>query len=223
MVHTDLPGHPRAVRLVFLPHAWLPQSHLHLGAVAAAFNMEVVSYACWGLPSRSLTFATSFLAGAFILRPFKSRPWPNLALAGVCVGLGLMEGYDVGALFSLYIAAFVSSGLSKGHLESDKPAAFGPKDAGRGLAAITVVALVAALGASQTLSTLIGTQPQRFKKSQSGDLQTPEQHAAARERQWTFLTQWSLPKMETLRIVIPGLYGYRLDTPRQYDLTNFVH
>ena len=27
--------------------------------------------------------------------------------------------------------------------------------------------------------------------------------------------------METLRIVIPGLYGYRLDTPRQYDTDKF--
>ena len=187
-----------------------------LGAVAAAFNMEVVSYACWGLPSRSLTFATTFLAAAFIVRALKSRPWANLALAGICVGLGLMEGYDVGALFSLYIAAFVLFGSVIGRPESDKPAALG-QAAGRGLAGIAVVALVAALGASQTLSTLIGTQLQGANSSQSGDPQTPAQRAAARERQWTFLTQWSLPKIETLRIVIPGLYGYRLDTPRPYD------
>mgnify|MGYP001401108469 FL=1 len=187
-----------------------------LGAVAAAFNMEVVSYACWGLPSRSLTFATTFLAAAFIVRALKSRPWANLALAGICVGLGLMEGYDVGALFSLYIAAFVLFGSVIGRPESDKPAALA-QAAGRGLAGIAVVALVAALGASQTLSTLIGTQLQGANSSQSGDPQTPAQRAAARERQWTFLTQWSLPKIETLRIVIPGLYGYRLDTPRPYD------
>ena len=80
-----------------------------IGAIAAAFNMEVVSYACWGLPSRSLTFATTFLAGAFILRSLQSRPWPNLALAGICVGLGLMEGYDIGALFSLYICLLYTS------------------------------------------------------------------------------------------------------------------
>ena len=91
-----------------------------IGALAAAFNMEVVSHACWGLPSRSLTFATTFLAGAFILRAFKSRPWPNLALAGICVGLGLMEGYDVGALFSLYIAAFVLFGFVIKPLDTGK-------------------------------------------------------------------------------------------------------
>ncbi len=183
-----------------------------IGAVAAAFNMEVVSYACWGLPSRSLTFATSFLAGAFVLRALKSRPCPNLALAGICVGLGLMEGYDIGALFSLYIAAFVLFGFVIKRLESEKPVALG-QAAGRGFAGVALVALVAGLAASQTMSTLVDTQ----LKGTGSDPQTPAQRAAAKERQWTFLTQWSLPKMETLRIVIPGLYGYRLDTPRPYD------
>ena len=183
-----------------------------LGAVAAAFNMEVVSYACWGLPSRALTFATTFLAAAFVLRALKSRPWANLALAGICVGLGLMEGYDIGALFSLYIAAFVLFGFVIKSLETGKQTALG-QAAGRGLAGIAVVALVSGLAASQTMSTLVGTQ----LRDAHDDLQTPAQRAAAKERQWTFLTQWSLPKMETLRIVIPGLYGYRLDTPRPYD------
>ena len=183
-----------------------------IGAVAAAFNMEVVSYACWGLPSRALTFATTFLAGAFILRALKSQPWPNLALAGICVGLGLMEGYDIGALFSLYIAAFVLFGFVIKRLESEKPVALG-QAAGRGFAGVALVALVAGLAASQTMSTLVDTQLQ----GTGSDPQTPAQRAAAKERQWTFLTQWSLPKMETLRIVIPGLYGYRLDTPRPYD------
>ena len=183
-----------------------------IGAVAAAFNMEVVSYACWGLPSRSLTFATSFLAGAFILRALKSRPCPNLALAGICVGLGLMEGYDIGALFSLYIGAFVLFGFVIKRLEPEKPVALG-QAAGRGFAGVALVALVAGLAASQTMSTLVDTQLQ----GTGSDPQTPAQRDAAKERQWTFLTQWSLPKMETLRIVIPGLYGYRLDTPRPYD------
>jgi len=177
-----------------------------IGAAAAAFNMEVVSYACWGLPSRALTFATTFLAAAFILRALKSRPWANLALAGICVGLGLMEGYDIGALFSLYIAAFVLFGFAIKSMPLGRAA-------GRGFAGVAVVAFVAGLAASQTMSTLVGTQLQ----GATGDLQTPAQRAAAKERHWTFLTQWSLPKMETLRIVIPGLYGYRLDTPRPYD------
>ena len=183
-----------------------------IGAMAAAFNMEVVSYACWGLPSRALTFATTFLAAAFILRALKSRQWANLALAGVCVGLGLMEGYDVGALFSLYIAAFVLFGFVIKALEDGGQTALGQATR-RGLAGIALVALVAGLAAAQTMSTLVGTQLQGAT-SESG---TVEQRDAAKARQWNFLTQWSLPKMETLRIVIPGLYGYRLDTPLPYD------
>ncbi|HIL72990.1 MAG TPA: hypothetical protein EYG44_02055 [Verrucomicrobia bacterium] len=188
-----------------------------IGAVAAAFNMEVVSYACWGLPSRSLTFATSFLAAAFVLRALKSRPWANLALAGICVGLGLMEGYDIGALFSLYIAAFVLFGFVIKPLEAGKPKALG-QAAGRGMAGIAVVALVSGLAASQTISTLVGTQFQGSSNRQPDRLQTAEEKTAAREQQWNNLTLFgSLPKMETLRIVIPGLYGYRLHTPLPYD------
>ncbi|MBC8243709.1 MAG: hypothetical protein H8E20_04890 [Verrucomicrobia bacterium] len=185
-----------------------------VGAVAAAFNMEVVSYACWGLPSRALTFATTFLAAAFVLRALKSRPWANLALAGICIGLGLMEGYDIGALFSLYIAAFVLFGFVIKSIPLGRAA-------GRGFAGIAVVAIVAGLAASQTLSTLVGTQLQGASSGEPDVLQPPAQRAAAKERQWTFLTQWSLPKMETLRIVIPGLYGYRLDTPRPHDRNKF--
>jgi len=178
-----------------------------IGAVAAAFNMEVVSYACWGLPSRALTFATTFLAAAFILRALKSRPWPNFALTGLCVGLGLMEGYDIGALFSLYIAAFVMFAFVIKPLDDNKQSTLG-QALGRGAASVAVVALAAGLTASQTMSTLVGTQLQGSTSGQGNN---------SEDRQWNFLTQWSLPKMEALRIVVPGFYGYRLDTPRPYD------
>ena len=186
-----------------------------IGAIAAAFNMEVVSYACWGLPSRSLTFATTFLAGSFILRALKSRPWINLTIAGICVGLGLMEGYDIGALFSLYIAVFILFGfLIKPRERGEQP------NIGRascqGIAGIALVALAAGLASSSTISTLVGTQLQG-----SSNVQT-ENTQAAKEQQWNFLTQWSLPKMEALRIVVPGLYGYRLDTPRSYDSEKII-
>ncbi|MED5454038.1 MAG: hypothetical protein VX961_05865, partial [Verrucomicrobiota bacterium] len=186
-----------------------------IGAIAAAYNMEVVSYACWGLPSRSLTFATTFLAGAFILRALESRPWINLTIAGICVGLGLMEGYDIGALFSLYIAAFILFGFVIKPLESGKQTNLG-RASGRGMIGIAVVALAAGLASSQTISTLVGTQ---LKGSSSGNSENTQ---AAKEQQWNFLTQWSLPKMEALRIVVPGLYGYRLDTPSSYDSEKLI-
>jgi hypothetical protein len=39
------------------------------------------------------------------------------------------------------------------------------------------------------------------------------QDKESRDARWSFITQWSLPPKETLRAVIPGLYGYRMDTP----------
>ena len=186
-----------------------------IGAIAAAFNMEVVSYACWGLPSRSLTFATTFLAGAFILRALESRLWINLTIAGICVGLGLMEGYDIGALFSLYIAAFILFGFVTKQLETGKQTNLG-RASGRGMAGIAVVTLAAGLASSQTISTLVGTQLQGSSNGQTENTQ------AAKEQQWNFLTQWSLPKMEAFRIVVPGLYGYRLDTPSSYDSEKLI-
>jgi hypothetical protein len=37
----------------------------------------------------------------------------------------------------------------------------------------------------------------------------------SREAHWDWATQWSLPKMETLGAVVPGLFGYRMDTPNK--------
>ena len=31
---------------------------------------------------------------------------------------------------------------------------------------------------------------------------------------WDWATQWSLPKAETFGLVVPGLFGYKLDTPK---------
>ena len=50
--------------------------------------------------------------------------------------------------------------------------------------------------------TLVGTQI----KGIGGGGQSP----AEKEQHWAFLTQWSFPKLETARLIIPGLFGYRL-------------
>jgi hypothetical protein len=39
------------------------------------------------------------------------------------------------------------------------------------------------------------------------DTETKAQH-------WDWATQWSLPKMETLGLIVPGLFGYKMDTPK---------
>src|SRR5262249_48936940 len=76
---------------------------------------------------------------------------------------------------------------------------------GLGMLRIVVVAGFAAFIATHTLNTLIGTQLK-------GVIAT-RQDAETRQHRWAEATRWSLPKVETLQIIIPGIFGYRLDSP----------
>src|SRR5262249_45229586 len=40
-----------------------------------------------------------------------------------------------------------------------------------------------------------------------------QQDTRTKQEQWDWATQWSFPKRETLALVIPGLYGFRMDSP----------
>jgi hypothetical protein len=168
-----------------------------IGAIAAALNMNIFSHAAWGLPSRAWTLASMFLALAALRSGTVRHPWLKAILAGAAVGNGIMEGFDVGAIFSLYVAAyaifvpFSASGDPKRSLLV-------------GIGRVAIVALAAAICAAAALATLVGTQI----KGVAG----MEQTADAKEKRWTEATIWSLPKIETLRVLVPGLFGYRMDT-----------
>jgi hypothetical protein len=169
-----------------------------LGALAAALNMNIFSNVCWGLGSRALTIAMGFLALAALTTRATRQFWLKAMLAGLAVGMAVMEGADNGALLSFYIAAFV---LWQAWLESGAPAL----RVGRGVARVALVALLAGFMATQAIITLIGVGV----KGVSGA--APEERD--RTEQWDWATQWSLPKIEMLRVIIPGLFGYRMDTP----------
>ena len=78
-----------------------------VASLAAALNMNFFSNTCWGLGTRSLTLAAVFLAlAALNTRRFGNR-WLNAALAGLAVGLGVIEGADNGVIFSFFVAAYV--------------------------------------------------------------------------------------------------------------------
>lgn len=168
-----------------------------LGALAAVLNTDPFSYACWGLPSLPLTVATVFFALAALASPSSKRRWLKIALAGLALGMGIMEGYDNGAIFSLYIAAFV---VFQCWLEEGAVAV----KAGKSFMRVAIVAVFAAFMAAHALSTLIGTQIKGVAGMQQED--------KSKEVRWTEATMWSLPKIETLRVIIPGLFGYRMDT-----------
>ncbi len=166
--------------------------------LAAALNSNPVSYACWGLAPKALTmgcvlFAVGFLQGA---QTQGIRSWIQVLLAGFFVGFGVMEGADVGAIFSLYVAGFAvwntwNSDLGDGRLV-------------RSGARMIVVSVAAAWIASHALFSLINTQIKGIAQ--------PSKQAQSEEAQWQFATSWSVPPEETIRLLVPGIMGYRMDT-----------
>jgi hypothetical protein len=77
-----------------------------IGALAAALNMNSFSHGAWGLPSRAWSWGMALLAIGALYSATRSRPWVKATLAGMAVGFGVVEAFDVGAIYSLYVAAF---------------------------------------------------------------------------------------------------------------------
>ncbi|HYG23859.1 MAG TPA: hypothetical protein VEH04_13835 [Verrucomicrobiae bacterium] len=174
-----------------------------LGGFAAALSSVFVSTACWGVASQQIAMGMNFVAVSVLIASFRARTATGqilrLVLAGACVGLSIMEGLDNGALFSICVAALtVFLSIVRGP---------GPwwrcLLAGAGRTAI--IAICSALVAAQTLATLVTTQIIGAHGSGEDD-RTPQQH-------WDFITQWSFPKKEVLTFAVPGLFGFRMDTP----------
>ncbi|HXR49394.1 MAG TPA: hypothetical protein VN784_18310 [Candidatus Limnocylindrales bacterium] len=173
-----------------------------LGALAAVLTSTLFSDACWGVASHQIAFGMDFLAMALIVSNSPPTPsfvrWVRLALAGFAVGINVVEAADIGAIFSLFVAAFA---LFQSLVEDGTPV----KKIGRGVARITVIAAFAAFFAYQTVISLVGTQIEGIVGMGQSD--------ADKAAHWDYATQWSLPKIETFGIIVPGLFGYRMDTP----------
>lgn len=170
-----------------------------LGGVAAVLNSTFFSAACWGVAPHVLTIAMNYFALALLTDLCGWRGPARLILAGMCVGTGIMEGADLGALFSLFVAAYV--------LFRAWQTTAGPVWArlARGAGQVAVVAVAAAFIAAHSLTALITTQI----KGVAGT----EQDSRTKEERWDWATQWSLPKTEALGFLVPGLFGFRMDTP----------
>jgi hypothetical protein len=82
-----------------------------LGGLAAALNSAFFATACWGVAGQLIAFSMDFLALALVVSISPATPpltrWMRLALAGLAVGVNVMEAFDIGAIFSLFVAAFV--------------------------------------------------------------------------------------------------------------------
>lgn len=170
--------------------------------VAAALNSNFVSYACWGLSPKCHALAFVLLALGWLRAGGAGeagwRRWARVALAGVAVGLNVAEGADVGAILSLYVAASVAWEVM----------ANGPRTAGawvRGALMLGLVTGMAGWVGARAVQSLTGFAIKGVQGMEAGS-----ESAAQR---WDYITGWSLPKAETLRLAVPGLYGYLLDTP----------
>jgi hypothetical protein len=117
-----------------------------------------------------------------------------------------MEAADIGAIFSVFVAAFV---LFKAIVDESGPLLI---KLSRGVGRIVIIALFAGFIATQTVVGLVGSQITGISGT-GQDTETKIQH-------WDWATQWSVPKIETLGLFIPGLFGYRMDTPK--DMMPFL-
>ena len=190
-----------------------------MGGLAVGLNSNNFSNACWGLGSRPLCFGGAMLALGMItlLKGGKASDmslgsWLKVALAGVGAGLSIMEGYDLGAILCVYIALYMFFVTLENRGDSNTTKAGYGKLVGLGIGRVCVIALITAITASYSLSSLKDTQVKDVGVFNEENATESETANSARER-WEFSTQWSLPKIETLRMMIPGLMGYRMDSP----------
>jgi hypothetical protein len=163
-----------------------------LGGLAAGLNMHCFSNGCWGTGQWNISIAMMFLAVAAIVTDNIRQVWIKAILAGLATGMAVMEGFDSGAILSVYLGVFVLffcwiTETTRG------------KRISKSVWAGMVVVLSAVMIAASTISTLVGTQIQGI--AEAGD--TPQ-------AKYDKATMWSLPKMESLRVIIPGLFGYRI-------------
>ena len=170
-----------------------------LSGIAASMGSNPVSYACWGLPAKAFSLGFTVLALASAVGKHDGwRRWIDLALAGLATGLNVSEGGDVGAILSLFVAAFVVW----------RTIAESRQDRGKVLEAglrLLVLTVFAGWIAAHAVQNLVGTQIVGV----SGMQQTRENE----QQRWRFASAISLPPVESLRIVVPGLFGYRMDSP----------
>jgi hypothetical protein len=175
-----------------------------LGGLAAALNSQFFSASAWGVVAQPVCFAANYFALAALANPSARHQQVRYILAGFAVGWGIMEGFDIGAIFSLFVAAYV---VFQSCNAGDQPALL-PK-LGWGMLRVAVVAGCAAFIALQAINVLVGTQI----KGIAGTAQDEQ----TKEARWSEATMWSVPPKETLQIIIPGIFGYRMNGWLMYE------
>src|SRR3954471_885035 len=150
-----------------------------VAAVATMLNMNVFSNVCWGLGTRALCLGSIFFGlAAFEASKRRRWPWLFVILGGLAVGMAVTEGADNGAIYSLFLAAYVaySTWQERGRTV---------RSAVTGVLAVALIALFAALLAAESMGYLIPMNVMPGARA--------EATAESKQRAWDFATQWSLP------------------------------
>ncbi len=166
-----------------------------LGGLAAALMPDFFCDACWGTGSHLLCYGSNYLALGIVVSRQAIPPWLRYPLAGMAVGIGVMEGADIGALFSVFTALFVVFHALVTTERSAQGILYG------GLRLLMIAAFAAFIAAA-SLSSLIETQIKGVAGTQQ-DKQT-------KEEQWDRATWGSFPKSDLPGLIVPGLFGYRM-------------
>ena len=169
-----------------------------LGGLAAVLHGDFFPNSCWGVGSQVIGFGLNFLALGALADENPRTRWVSVVLAGFAVGLGVTEAFDIGALFSLAVAAYVlwQAVARDGALV---------KNLLTGGVRLALVAVFAAFIAAGIVASLVGTQI----KGMSGMAQDD----ASKSQRWNDATMWSTPPTEAIGVLVPAFYGFRMDTP----------
>ena len=124
-----------------------------IGGLAAALNSDFFSTSCWGVCSTVIGIGMSYFALGFLADTTSRKRWIGAILGGLAVGMSVMEAFDIGALFSLFIATFVVYQA----LFLKEGGAMGAR-MGAGAARLALVGIFAAFIAVHALSGLVDTQ-----------------------------------------------------------------
>jgi len=185
----------------------LSQPAAVLGALAAMLNSCFFASACWGVAAQQIGIGLDYVAVGLVLADTgRTSVWvrgARWALAGMCIGINIMEAADIGAYFSIFAGLFIF--FRAWAEESGSRLA----RAGRGVLQVAIVAVFAGFIASQYIVTLVTTEIQGVAGQQADQAASSESKA----QHWDWASQWSLPKAETLSLAVPGLFGYKMDTP----------
>ena len=141
----------------------------------------------------------AFLAMAAInQRATGWRSWAWAMMAGFATGQCVMEGADMGAMLSVFVGAYALS-------ESIATVGSGVRNWVSAVSRLIVLVVCAGWIAVHTVIMLVDTSIIGVSGMSQG--------AESKAQRWAFATSWSFPPIETLRLAVPGLFGYRMDTP----------